>query len=132
MSGECERIRERIADSVGEVLPDSEMQAVGEHIDQCPACKAYSQFLQREDQMLAGMVERLEANMPQRQASVIKALSDLSRRSTGGGTAMLRSLAESAVVKHAAAVAAIIIVTVYFVITLNWVSEMNELYALSM
>ena len=128
MSGECERIRERIADSVGEVLPDSEMQAV----DQCPACKVYSQFLQREDQMLAGMVERLEANMPQRQASVIKALSDLSRRRTGGGTAMLRSLAESAVVKHAAAVAAIIIVTMYFVITLNWVSEMNELYALSM
>jgi predicted anti-sigma-YlaC factor YlaD len=117
---------------MGEVLPDSEMQAVGEHLDQCSACKAYAQFLRREDQMLAGMVEQLEANMPQREASVIRALNNLRRRSTDSGTALLTGLAESAVLKRAAAVAAIVIVTVYFVITLNWVSEMNELYALGM
>jgi anti-sigma factor RsiW len=132
MTGECDQIRERIANFVGVALPESEVQAVQEHLGRCTACREYAEALRQEDRLLVGLVEGFEGTMASRQDVIIRALSELDEYSNGRTAAVLRALVESALLKRVAAVAAIIVVALYFIITLNWVSEINELYALSM
>ena len=52
MKNPCEKIRDKIVDSMLGNLDRDEAKVLDEHIHQCPACKSYADTLQIEKQKL--------------------------------------------------------------------------------
>lgn len=126
MDSNCDMMRERIADLVTGILSEAQIQTVRQHLSECSACREYADALEREDQLLAGLFGEYDGSMKGWEDAVIDTVSCVGTSGQGSiisaGGAIVRSLFS----KHAAAAAVIVVVTLYFIITLSWVSQINE------
>ncbi len=80
MTGPCEKMRDKIVDSVLDGLRPDEIKVLDEHIHQCPPCRLYADTLQREKQNLLQLGESLDTLMEAREINVIETLYQISRK----------------------------------------------------
>lgn len=132
MDTNCDIMRDRIADLISGILPETQIHTLQQHLSKCSACRDYAHQLQKEDKLLTGLFADFDAGIRGRQDKVIKAIN---RFDASGKTNIVspgRTIVRGFFTRHAAAVAVIIIVAVYFIVTLSWISEINECIRLSM
>jgi anti-sigma factor RsiW len=127
MNNECEKMRDRIADLVTGILPETEAQAVSRHVGKCPSCRAYGQALQEEDRLLSSLIAGFGAEMVRREQEAIDAVRRLETGARNRRISPLRMQLKSALVKHAAAAVVVVVVGLYFVITFSWVTQITAL-----
>ncbi|MHC4185224.1 MAG: anti-sigma factor family protein [Planctomycetota bacterium] len=126
MSSDCERIRDQIADFVSGILSEAESGTLEQHLGGCSACREYAEALQEEDELLGGLFAKLDAGMRGREDEVIETINQLDK---GGRSRVLSAKAvviRSFFAQHAAAAVVVLVVALYFVITLSWISQINE------
>jgi len=123
MNSECDSMRDRIADLISGVLPETEAEPVAEHIGKCRGCGAYAEALQQEDLLLDGFVGSFGEEMSRREEKAIEALSRFETQSRSGVRMHLRSV----LTKHAAAAVVVVVVGLYFAITFSWVTQITAL-----
>ncbi|MHC4240598.1 MAG: anti-sigma factor family protein [Planctomycetota bacterium] len=127
MSSDCEKMRDRIADLVTEILPETEAQVVARHVGECPACREYAEALQEEDRLLDSFVAGFGGEMGRREQEAIEAVS---RFETWGRSRGIRSVGaqiKGVLTKHAAAAVVVVAVGLYFAITFSWVTQITAL-----
>jgi len=126
MNSDCGEIKDKVADLISGVLAEAEIKTVQDHVSQCSSCAEYMRALQAEDELLAGLFAGFDANMRGWQDDVISTLSETGtfgrRETVSVGRALVRNL----VARHAAAAAVMIVVTLYFIITITWIWQINE------
>ncbi|MHC4645476.1 MAG: zf-HC2 domain-containing protein [Planctomycetota bacterium] len=133
MKSDCDKMRERIGDLVSAVLSDVEVNNVESHLLECRACRAYAAALRQEDRLLREMVEDLDSAMTEREQAAIRMINSLDVSRDMPLVWKLRQFVESTLARHLATAAVIVVVTLYFIISLSWVSEINKcLYELAM
>jgi len=132
MKSDCDGMRERICDLVNGVAADDEMEVLESHALQCRFCRDYVEALRKEDELLSRLFAELDSGMRGRVEETIRRIHDLEVSEETGLVCKVRRIVQSSLTKHAATAAVIAVVVLYFIITLSWVSEINELYELSM
>jgi anti-sigma factor RsiW len=131
MNSNCDKIRELIPELIDGTLSDTEIQALRQHLSECPACSAYAGALEKEEQLLSGFFAKFDAGMRIREAEVIDAIGTLEAPSQGSVISVVGTILRSSITRHAAAAAVIVVVALYFVITLTWISQIQEYIRLS-
>jgi hypothetical protein len=126
MDSNCDKIRDRIADFVSGTLAEEENDALQQHLGECSACRAYAEALRKEDELLAGLFAEFDASMPGWEGEVINAISRFDTAGQKDIISVGRTTIRGLLSKHAAAAAVIVVVATYFVITLTWISQINE------
>jgi predicted anti-sigma-YlaC factor YlaD len=131
MNRECDKVKERISDLITGILSEAQQSAVQRHIDECSQCRRYAESLGAEDRMLTGLVAQLETDMTGREEQVINRINSVNRTSVMGPIWAAGSVLRASLTKRAAAAAVILVVALYFVITLTWISQIQEYIRLS-
>ncbi|HUW19039.1 MAG TPA: hypothetical protein VMW16_07040 [Sedimentisphaerales bacterium] len=126
MNSGCQKMRERIADLVSGFLADAERQTLQEHLGECCGCREYAEALEKEDRLLSGLFGSFDSSVTARQDAVIDAINRLNASGRIGVFEACRAIVYSSLARHAAAAAIIVVVALYFVITLSWISQINE------
>lgn len=126
MNGDCDKMKDRVADLMSGILPESQTHELRQHLGKCSACKGYAKALQEEDQLLAGLFAKLDASMKGREDEIINTISRLDKSGQSNIISVWRMTVKTLLAKHAAAAAVIAAVTAYFIITLTWISQINE------
>ena len=132
MNSDCERIRDRITDHISGILPETETEMLEEHLMECSRCRGYAQKLGEEEQLLTQFFANFDMGITSREDA---ALSVINRIDTSGRRNILsvgNRIARNLFLRRAAAAVLIVFVTVYFVLTLTWISEINEIIRLSL
>jgi len=132
MNSDCERIRDRIADHISGILPETEAEMLEEHLGGCSTCRDYRQMLCEEERLLTRFFAKFDMDIARWESAAIGAVS---RLDTSGRTSILsvgNRIAGNIFLRHAAVAVLIVFVTVYFVLTLTWISEINEIIRLSL
>jgi anti-sigma factor RsiW len=125
-------MKDRIADFITGVLPEQETQTFRQHLNECSACSDYARRLQEEEQLLAGFFAKFDENMTELEDEAISAIS---RFDAAGRTTVIsvgKKIFKDLITKHAAVAVVIAFAALYFIITLAWISEINECILLSM
>jgi hypothetical protein len=78
MNGECERIRERIAESVTTELAAAQRDEIERHIERCNDCRKYMEELIGDDGRLNGFVKSLESSVVGIERNIMGRISALS------------------------------------------------------
>lgn len=132
MNSDCDRIRDGIEELVNGTLSEAETNAVWQHLRECSGCSQYARALEEEEQRLASYFADFESNMSSMEDEVIGALDRAEVSGREKVFSVGRGIIAPVVAKHGMAAAVIIVVTVYFVITFTWISQINEYIARSM
>ncbi|MHC4574515.1 MAG: anti-sigma factor family protein [Planctomycetota bacterium] len=130
MNSECDKMKERILDLITGILPEGAGSAVRQHIAECAVCRGYAEALKAEDELLSGLFAKLDSRMPGLEEDVISRIERVdvsSRRMVRVG----RRIAEASLARRAAAAAVIVAVAMYFVLTLTWISQIQQYIRLS-
>lgn len=77
MNRACTEMQDRIADYVLGILSAEQAQAVRDHIDGCPGCRAYLQALERHSNALTACGRQVKVGMAARCDRVVEALGDV-------------------------------------------------------
>jgi predicted anti-sigma-YlaC factor YlaD len=125
-------MRERICDLVSGVPADDGVEVLESHLLKCRFCRDYAEALRKEDELLRRYFAEMASSMTGREEEAIRRINDLKVCEEAGLVCRVRCIVESSLAKHVATAAVIAVVALYFIITLSWVSEINELYELSM
>lgn len=126
MSSNCEKIRDQIADLITGALAETEASTLNEHVRECSACSVYAEALRKEDEDLSGLFAGYDARMREGQAQVVSTISSVEISRQAGFFSAGKTAVKYLLAKHAAAAAVIVVVTLYFVITFSWISQINE------
>ncbi|MHC4622312.1 MAG: hypothetical protein ACYS4W_00240 [Planctomycetota bacterium] len=131
MNRECDKMKERVLDLITGTLPEGKERAVRKHMGECSECSGYAEALRNEDRMLTGLFTRLETGLAGSEDEAIRRIGSVAgprRRSLRwfGSDILKYSLT-----RHAAAAAVILVVALYFVITLTWISQIQQYIELS-
>ena len=132
MNSDCERIRDRLTDHISGILPETETEMVEEHLSECSSCSDYAQKLGEEERLLTQFFAKFDMGIASREDA---AISVINRIDTSGRRNILsvgNRIAGNLFLRRAAAAVLIVFVTVYFVLTLTWISEINEIIRLSL
>jgi predicted anti-sigma-YlaC factor YlaD len=132
MNSDCERIRDRITDHISGILPETETEMFEEHLMECSMCRGYAQKLGEEERLLTQFFAQFDMGISSREDA---AISVINRIDTSGRRNILsvgNRIAGNLFLRRAAAAVLIVFVTVYFVLTLTWISEINEIIRLSL
>lgn len=127
MNSDCQNMRDRIADLVTGVLPETEAEAVSQHVGECPVCREYAEALQEEDRLLDSLIAGFGADMERREQEAIGALNGFETWARSSVIRSIRTQFKSALTKHAAAAVVVVVVGLYFVITFSWVTQITAL-----
>ncbi|MHC4665303.1 MAG: zf-HC2 domain-containing protein [Planctomycetota bacterium] len=126
MSSDCERIRDQIADFITGLLPEAEIRGLEHHLSECSACREYGEALEEEDELLAGLFAKLDTRMKGWEDEVIDTINQLDPGGqsslVSAGAAVMRSF----LARYATAAVVVLVVALYFIITLSWISQINE------
>jgi anti-sigma factor RsiW len=125
MNTDCKKNRERIAGLVTAILPDDQRLLLQQHLSKCHDCKRHAQMLEQEELILAGFFADFDRNITTQQDRVIEALDRIEKPQPTGAFSFLAALTDAPVAKRALAAAVIVIVALYFTITLSWISQIN-------
>ncbi|MHC4619296.1 MAG: hypothetical protein ACYTEQ_16245 [Planctomycetota bacterium] len=131
MNRECDKMKERILDLITGILPEAEETAVQQHVSECSQCNSYAEAVGEEDRMLRGLIAGLEADMTSSEEEVIGKISRINQTVGRGGSWAVSGFLRASLPKRAAAAAVILVVALYFVITLTWISQIQEYIRLS-
>jgi len=131
MNRDCEIIRDRVAALIAGELPADEKRQVQQHLDLCSDCRAYAGALEEQERMLTDFFAAIDCNMDSRQVGVIEALGRIEALEKGSFLSPWNVM-ESVLARHGLAAAVMVVVVIYFVITLTWISQINECIRLSM
>ncbi len=126
MSGKCDNFRDKIADLVGETLPDGEMDAVQRHKEECKDCAEFEQVLRAEDKLLTRLFEGFGRDLDRQQDEVIKAIGCFDLTAKDRILTAVRAIIDNPVVKLAAAAAVIVFVTFNCVRAMSWLYELER------
>jgi len=74
MSDDCEKMRDQILDLSTRLLSQLEVDALDQHLSQCPACRDYARALRDEDKLLTELFAEIDTDMPIRQQRVLEAI----------------------------------------------------------
>lgn len=77
MRPSCQQMQEQLLDMVGSSLPLEEMGALREHVDSCPACRAYWAALRADDARLRDCVGALQPAVARIEDGVLRQLAYL-------------------------------------------------------
>jgi anti-sigma factor RsiW len=125
-------MRDEIADFITGLLPEQEAQALQRHLEECSACRECAASFEKEEQLLMRFFAKLDADMTACEDEAIEAIGRFAASSQTGVVSVGRTIIRNFLIKHAAVAVLIVFVAVYFVITLTWISEINECIRLSM
>jgi anti-sigma factor RsiW len=125
-------MKDRIADFITGVLPEQETQTFRQHLNECSACSDYARRLQEEEQLLAGFFAKFDENMTELEDEAISAISRFDAASQATVISVGKKFFKDLITKHAAVAVVIAFAALYFIITLAWISEINECILLSM
>jgi len=132
MSSDCDSIRDRVAELISGTLKEGERAHVQGHLAECPKCRAYADRLEEEERMLTGFFATFDSGISRLETAVLNALAGAEAPVGDRSVALGRSVIGAALARHGLAAAVLVVVTVYFVITLSWISQINECIRLSM
>ena len=132
MKSNCDKMKDRIADFITGILPEQETQTFRQHLNECSACSDYARRLQEEEQLLTGFFAKFDENMTELEDEAINAISRLDAAGRTAAISVGKKIFKDLLVKHAAVAVVIAFVALYFIITLAWISEINECILLSM
>jgi len=132
MNSDCDKMKDQIADLVTGTLPADRVRTVRQHLSECSSCKEYALRLQKEDQLLSGLFAKFDANMANLEEETINAINRFEPSGQAAIITVGRMIMKNLLIKHAAVAVLIVFVTLYFVITLSWISQINECIRLSM
>ena len=82
MKSECEKNKEKIADLVSGVLPDSEAGILKQHLNECKECSEYASALKNEDNLLTEFFTQIDSEMDPRQEHVLKLINNHKQKET--------------------------------------------------
>ena len=126
MNNNCEKMKDQIADLVSGVLPETQLQPLLGHINECSDCRDYYSMLQKEDKLLTELFMNYHGDMATREEGAIKALEHLPPFSRINILSRSKMINRSPYTRFAATAAVIVFVTAYFVITLTWLLQIKE------
>lgn len=127
MNNNCDENKDRIAELILGILPESKTQTLQQHISECFTCRAYAEAMRKEEQLVSGLFAGFDADMTGRADKVVHALSRLSTAGQINVFSIGRALMKSSLTRRTAAAAAVIVfVTVYSALTLAWIWQINE------
>ena len=126
MNNNCDKIKDQVTDMIDGLLSEAEVEAVQQHLDCCPDCRDYAQALEKEDHLLTELFDKFRANATSYQDEVIEAMDYLGESGQSNIISIGRRVVESSVTGLAAAVAIIVFMALYLIVTLTWISEINE------
>ena len=109
MNNNCEKMEDKIADLITGILSDSEKLILEQHLSQCPRCQNYRQALQKEDQLLIELFDKLDANMTNRQEKVISTVNNAGGVKGGNIISIIRKLTTRRITRFAAAALLLIV-----------------------
>jgi anti-sigma factor RsiW len=132
MKSNCDKMRDEIAGFIAGILPEEEEQALQQHLKECSACRDCAESFEKEEQLLRRFFAKCDANMSAREDGAIEVIGQFDTSSQSGVASVGRTIIKNFLIKHAAVAVVIVFVAVYFVITLSWISEINECIRLSM
>ena len=103
MNGDCDKMKDRVADLMSGILPESQTRELRQHLGKCSACKGYAKALQEEDQLLAGLFAKLDASMKGREEEIINTISRLDKSGQSNIISVWRMTVKTLLERHAAA-----------------------------
>ena len=132
MNRNCEKIRDEVLDFVTGALCESKREAFEQHLANCEWCRAHVSSLGKEETLLADFFGRYEGEMRRGEEAVISAIDGIEARGGIGILSAGRLFIGSRLAKHGFAAAVIVVATIYFAITLSWISEITACIRQSM
>jgi anti-sigma factor RsiW len=125
-------MRDQIADFVTGILPEEEAQTLQQHLSECAACRDYAQRLEEEEQLLTGFFAKFDTNMASWEDEAINMINRFDASGRNNVISVGKMIMRSFLIRHAAVAAVIVFVTLYFIITLTYISQINECIRLCM
>lgn len=132
MKSNCDKMKEQIADLITGIPAEKEAQTIEQHLNECSACRAYAQRMEKEEELLTGFFAKFDTNMTSREDEAINIINRFDASRQTNVVSLGKMIMKSLFAKHAAAAALIVFVTLYFIITLTWISQINECIRLCM
>jgi predicted anti-sigma-YlaC factor YlaD len=132
MNSDCERIRDRITDHISGILPETETEIVEEHLMECSSCSDYAQQLGEEERLLTRFFAGFDMGIASREDAAIGVINRIDTSGRRNILSVGNRIAGNLFLRRATAAVLIFFVTVYFVLTLTWISEINEIIRLSL
>jgi len=132
MDSECSKIREQIVEYVSGLLPAGEAALVEQHIGSCMGCRDYAEQLRREEQRLGSLFSELDDNIQDFEGEFLERLRRMDESEESGFVSLGRNLIARTLTRGALTAAVIVVVAVYFVVTMTWISQINECILSSM
>jgi len=123
MNSSCDKMKDQVADLITGVLSKTDTDGLQRHLGECSACRDYARGPRKEDELLTGLFSKIDASIAGWEDEVINTINDLD---ASGQTNIIRTIMRSLLAKHAAAAALIVVVALYFIITLAWISQIND------
>ena len=118
-------MKDCIADLVCGIMPEEQKSVLEKHLTGCSECKDYLFALQDEDKLLNKMFAKINHRLPNLQNKIIAALNCNRAGILGNTVTAYRMFAAETFTKFAV-VAIIVSAMVYFVVTLSWISQIQE------
>lgn len=132
MNSDCERIRDGVADHISGILSETETEMLEEHLMECSSCSDYAQKLGEEERLLTQFFAKFDMDISSREDAAISVINRVDTSSRRNILSVGNRIAGNLFLRRAAAAVLIVFVTVYFVLTLTWISEINEIIRLSL
>lgn len=132
MNSDCERIQDRITDHISGILPETETEMLEEHLSECSRCSDYAQKLGEEERLLTQFFAKFDMGISSREDAAIGVINRIDTSGRRNILSVGNRIAGNLFLRRAAAAVLIVFVTVYFVLTLTWISEINEIIRLSL
>ena len=74
MNNECQKYKDKIANFVSGILPDSEVESLQEHLEKCTECNEYANVLKSEDKLLTDFFAQVDSDTQTREQKVLDAM----------------------------------------------------------
>ncbi|MHC4388222.1 MAG: anti-sigma factor family protein [Planctomycetota bacterium] len=132
MKSDCDKMKDRIADLITGILPEQETQALQQHFSECSACRNYAESLEQEEQLLARFFGAFSTDMTTLEGKAIDAIERFEWPRRTGVVSVGEMIMKNFLMKYAAAAVLIAVVALYFIITLTYISQINECIRLAM
>lgn len=132
MKSDCDKMQDLIADLITGILPEQETQALQQHLGECFACRSYAESLKQEEQLLAGFFAKFDTDMTAWEDEAIEAVNRFERPRRTGVVSVGERITKNSLIKHAAVAVLVFFVALYFIITLTYISQINECMRLAM
>jgi len=126
MNNKCQKIRDAITELVIGILPEARKQTVQHHLSECSACRDYAEKLKKQEQLLNGLFANFDSTIKGGQEQLINAIGRIEKSGSNSIFTVGKDILKGSIARSAFTAAAIIVMVMYFVITLTWISQINE------